>query len=178
MPGINIGGRNINNLRYADDTVLLVEDVNKLQDIVDHVKENSLDKGLKMNTSKTKVMVLSRKPDKIMNVKIECVQLEQVSPYKYLGHKVVNLGSCKEEVKTRIAIARKRFIELKSILTCDHMQISTRTRILKCYVHSVLLYGSETWTLNKELERKINAFEMWPIRRMGRISWKDKKTNK
>ena len=178
LPGISIGGRNINNLRYADDTVLLAEDINKLQDIVDQVKENSLEKGLRMNTSKTKVMIMSRKPGKAINVKIDDVQLEQVSSYKYLGQKVVNLGSCKEEVKTRIAIARKRFIDLKSILTCDHMQIATRTRILKCYVHSVLLYGSETWTLNKELERKINAFEMWTIRRMGKISWKEKKTNK
>ena len=117
LPGISIGGRNINNLRYADDTVLLAEDINKLQDLVDQVKENSLEKGLRMNTSKTKVMIMSRKRGKAINVKIDDVQLEQVSSYKYLGQKVVNLGSCKEEVKTRIAIARKRFIDLKSILT-------------------------------------------------------------
>ena len=86
--------------------------------------------------------------------------------------------SLKHSIKTRIAIARSRFCDLKNILTSTQTQPSTKLRVLKCYIHSALLYGSETWTLNKNTEKRIEAFEMWTFRRMAKISWTERKTNK
>ena len=81
------------------------------------------------------------------------------------------------EVKCRIAQAKRAFVELDNILKNKKMSIRTRMRVLKCYVHPILQYGCETWTLNAELRRPINAFEMWCLRRMQRISYVTRKTN-
>ena len=81
------------------------------------------------------------------------------------------------EVKCRIAQAKRAFVELDTILKNKKMSIRTRMRVLKCYVHPILQYGCETWTLNAELRRAINAFEMWCLRRMQRISYVTRKTN-
>ena len=110
-------------------------------------------------------------------IKIDERELEVVKSFKYLGQQVTNNGKCENEIKTRIGIAKSRFGELKDILTSQQIQPVTRIRILKCYVYSALLYGSETWTLNKTLEKRIEAFEMWTFRRMARISWTERKTN-
>ena len=177
LPGIKVGGRNVNNFRYADDTVLLAEDENALQALTTAVKNNSGKMGLDMNANKTKAMVVTRKGGTFVNIDIDGKNIETVSRFKYLGQQIENTGKCGLEVKTRIAIAKSRFSQLKNILTSDRTQLSTRLRILKCYVHSALLYGAETWTLTKVLERKIEAFEMWTFRRLEKISWKEKKSN-
>ena len=178
LTGINIGGRNINNFRYADDTVLLAENEIDLQILTNDVKDNSKIMGLEMNTSKTKVMVMTKKEDGNATIKIDGKELELVKSFKYLGQHITNNGKCDNEVKTRIAIAKSRFGQLKHILTSYQTQPATRLRILQCYVHSTLLYGSETWTLNKNLEKRIEAFEMWTYRRIAKISWTERKTNK
>lgn len=177
LPGINMGGRNINNLRYADDTVLLTENETQLQTLTTAVKKNSEDVGLDMNVKKTKVMVMSRDKGRECKVDIDDTTLEQVENYKYLGQQIKATNNCKTEVMIRIGIAKSRFSQLKGILTAQWTRMATKMRILKCYVHSALLYGSETWTLNRNLEKRIEAFEMWTFRRIGKISWKDRVTN-
>ena len=178
ISGVKIGGKKLNNLRYADDTVLLAENQADLQNITSQVKDNSEKMGLNMNVKKTKVMVMSRTPVEDGKIVIDGEALEEVTSFKYLGQNITTDGKTDDEIKTRIAVARLRFSELSNILTSQSTQLGTRIRLLKCYVHSVLLYGSETWTITKTSERKIKAFEMWTYRRMARISWKERKTNK
>ena len=179
MNGINIGGRNINNLRYADDTVLITNNQDDLQNLVNTVKNNSEINGLDMNVKKTKVMIMSKKEtDKRTTVMINGKELEQVKQFKYLGQQITEDGKSENEIEIRIGTARTRFTSMSSLLTSRNISFHLRLRLVKCYVYSVLLYGSETWTLNKNLEKKIEAFEMWIFRRMGKISWTEKKTNK
>ena len=128
--------------------------------------------GLNMNVAKTKTMLMSRNQDAEVNIMIDGNRLEQVQSFKYLGQKVTDDGKNQNEIKCRSEMARSRFTEMRSIFTSRSISTATKIRLLKCYVHSVLLYGSETWTLNKEMERKISSFEMWTYRRIGRISWK------
>ena len=86
-------------------------------------------------------------------------------------------GRTETEIKRRSEIAREKFSEMKNLLTSKRLSLGLRKKILSCYIYSVFMYGSETWTLTKTLEKKINALEMWCLRRMGRISWKEMKTN-
>ena len=96
----------------------------------------------------------------------------------YLGHLVTEDGRCEKEIQRRMAIARGAFENLATSLTSRNINIPTRYRLAKCYVWSTLLYGVETWTLTEILSNKIEALEMWILRRMLRITWKDKKSNK
>ena len=177
LPGIKIGGRSLNNLRYADDTVLLTEDAESLQILTNAVKNNSTSVGLDMNISKTKVMTFTRQEIEPTKIKINEKELEEVTSFKYLGQQIMKNGKSEKEINTRIAIAKSQFSQLSNILTSQRTTLTTRLRILKCYVHSVLLYGAETWTLNITTEKKIQSFEMWTFRRIGKISWKERKTN-
>ena len=177
MNGINIGGRNINNLRYADDTVLLTNNENDLQSLVNTVKNNSETNGLDMNVKKTKVMLISKQKGGKTTIETDDYVLEQVETFKYLGQQTTQDGKSDEEVKIRIGMAKSRFISMSETLTSRNISFGLRILLVKCYILSVLLYGSETWTLNANLVHRIEAFEMWIYRRMGRISWTERKTN-
>ena len=110
-------------------------------------------------------------------VKINNVTLEQVKSYVYLGHTITEDGRCEVEIKKRIGMAKNTFNKMKHFLTSKQINNKLKMRIIKCYVFSTLLYASETWTMNKQLEGRITAFEMWIYRRIGGISWKQKVTN-
>ena len=114
IKGCVIGGHNVNNLRYADDTALLAESEEELQKVVDQVKKNSEKMGLKMNVKKTKTMLVSRDHEKDRRngvdrhvcIKVNGQILEQVKKFKYLGQWITEDGRCDLEVKTRIEMAR------------------------------------------------------------------------
>ena len=179
LEGITINGHNINNLRYVDDTALIASDEEKLQRLVDIVKECSSKAGLDMNAKKTKTMIISKKPEneKKVNILIDGEPLEQVQKFKYLGTQVTEDGRSETELNSRIGAAKTKFSMMSTILTSRHLSIALKVRVLGCYVFSVFSYGSEAWTLTKTMEEKIDAFEMWCLRRMGGVSWKEKKTN-
>ena len=179
LEGITINGHNINNLRYVDDTALIASDEEKLQRLVDIVKECSSKAGLDMNAKKTKTMIISKKPEneKKVNILIDGEPLEQVQKFKYLGTQVTEDGRSETELNSRIGAAKTKFSIMSTILTSRHLSIALKVRVLGCYVFSVFSYGSEAWTLTKTMEEKIDAFEMWCLRRMGGVSWKEKKTN-
>ena len=178
LKGVSIGGRNVNNLRYADDTALLAENEEQLQKIVDEVKTRSERMGLKMNIKKTKVMLVHRsKETKVLKINVDGRTIDQVKKFKYLGQQITEDGRCDSEVKARIAIARSSFIKLKDVLTSKKLKLTTRKRLVRCYILSTLLYASETWTLSKETEDKIQAFEMWIYRKMLKVSYTDRVTN-
>ena len=179
MPGLKINGKIINNLRYADDTVLLAESEHELQRLIDQVDKSSKEYGLDINIQKTKTMVISKDTEEQeINISIHGEKLQQVKHYQYLGHMVTNDGRCETEVKRRIGMAKSTFNDMRKIVTSKQITNKLKMRIIKCYIYSILMYGSETWTLNKQLEDRIGAFEMWVYRRIGRTSWKEKKTNK
>ena len=145
---MKIAGEYINNLRYADDTVLIAESEEELQKLVNEVKERSLKYGLKMNTKKTKTMVIRRNVDEPCRVDIlvDGVTLEQVDKYTYLGQVITEDGRCELEIRRRIQIAKTNFLKMKNILTSRKLSIELRMKIMDCYILSSLLYASETWT--------------------------------
>ncbi|GFO12756.1 endonuclease-reverse transcriptase [Plakobranchus ocellatus] len=177
-PGIKIGGSNINNLRYADDTVLIAENEKDLQQLLDIVKEESEKKGLELNRKKTEVMVVSRKQElPIINIYIKGTRLKQKDQFKYLGSLISSDGRNNSEVASRIAQAKTNFQKMKTVLTNKNISIRTRRRALECYIEPILMYGCEAWTISKQTQKKLEATEMWFLRRMLQISWTAKKTN-
>ena len=132
MPGIKICGEYINNLRYADDTVLIAESEEELQKLVDAVKEGSLRFGLEMNTKKTKTMIVRRDVNdgSKVNINVDGVTLEQVEQYQYLGQLITEDGKCEVEIRRRIGIAKTNFLKMKNVLTTKRLSIETRKKIL------------------------------------------------
>ena len=177
LKGISINGKNLNNIRYADDTALMADSEEKLQKIVDEVKHHSSKGGLEMNVKKTKVMLITRKPERPIEIKVDDASLERVHMFKYLGTQITEDARTETELKHRMYAAKAKFSSMNSILTSKQLKLPLKLRVLKCYIMSIFTYGCETWTLTDVLEDKIEAFEMWCFRRIGRISWKDKITN-
>lgn len=122
-------------------------------------------------------MHITKKLNTHNNITLKGVQLEKVEHYKYLGTWITYNNEQTREIKTRIEIARAVFNKMRILLCSRDLPIQLRTRTLKCYVFSTLLYGLESWTLKQEHINKLQAFEMWCYRRMLRISWTEKKTN-
>ena len=178
LEGITIHGQNINNLRYADDTALIADNKDNLQKIVNKVKEVSSRGGLEMNVKKTKTMVTSRKPEnKTIEIKVDNEILQQVHKFIYLGTEISEEAKSEIEIERRTNIAKEKFSKIAHLLTSKKLKISTKLRIVKCYVYSIFTYGCESWTLSKVLEAKIDAVEMWCLRRIGNIKWSDRVTN-
>ncbi|GFO12710.1 endonuclease-reverse transcriptase [Plakobranchus ocellatus] len=177
-PGIKVGGQNIKNLRYADDTVLIAENKEDLQKLLNIVEEESRKKGLEMNSKKTEVMVISRKQESPKcDIFINKVKLKQTEKFKYLGTIISNDGKTNREISARTAQAKIIFQKMKTILTNKYISIESRKRALQCYIEPVLMYGCEAWTISKQIQNKLEATEMWFLRRMLRIPWTAKKTN-
>ena len=178
MPGTLVGGYNINNLRYADDTVLIAESEKDLQSLVDKVRQESALKGLSLNQKKTEVMVISKKiTNQNCKINVEGTVLNQVQSFKYLGTIITAYGRCNVEVKSRIAQAKSAFHRMKSILCNKSLSLALRKQCLQTYIKPILLYGSEAWTINKATKQRLQATEMWFLRRMMKISWTAKITN-
>ena len=177
-PGVKINGENINNIRYADDTVLIADSEENLQRLLDITIEKSEEMGLTLNVKKTECMVISKKaivPS--CNLQSRGQQIKLVKKFKYLGYMITSDGKCITEIKKRIATAKDAFQKLSLILKNRNISMTTKFRVLKTYVWSTLTYGCECWTITSDIEKKIEAAEMWFIRRMLRISWTEKETN-
>ena len=149
--GLNIGGRRIKCIRFADDMALLTEDESMRKNIRRELNERSEYYGMKINISKTKAMVIGRKQKKI-HIRIKGESTEQVDSLKYLGCNISsNMNRC-QEVKQRIAMAKEAFIRKRSIF-CGPLEKELRKRLVKCFVWSVVLYGAETWTLRRNEQK-------------------------
>ena len=148
LPGVKIGGRNINNLRHADDTVLLAETEEDLQKIVDQVKRESESFGLLMNAKKTKTMVFSKSSNPPnTRIHIEGKLIEKVQTLTYPGALMTEDGRSEKEIKRRINIAKRTFQQKSKLLTSHDLSYATKIRLVKCYIWATFLYGCETWTL-------------------------------
>ena len=179
LPGIKLLGEYINNLRYADDTVLLAESEEELQKLVDAVKEGSLKFGLEMNTKKMKTMIIRRDVNdgSKVKIKVDGVILEQVESYQYLGQLITEDGRCEKDIRRRISIAKTNFLKMKNVLTTKKLSMKTRKKILYCYIISTLMYAAETWIINVADWKRIEAFEMWALRKMMKVSYTEHKSN-
>ena len=134
--------------------------------------------GMKTNVKKTKTMIIGKKAIvPRVNIELDGQVLEQVSCFTYLGQTITEDGKCDEEIKRRIGQARSAFNTMRDVLCCWRLPLSSRLRLLKCYVWSTLLYGVETWTVSKTSEKRLNAFEMWSLRRMMHVSWTRRLSN-
>ena len=179
LEGVNIGGMNVNNLRYADDTALLAETSEALQHLLDTLSNKGKEFGMKINVKKTKVMTVTRINDITPYViEIDGTPVEEVTSYTYLGQLLSSNGKNEDDIIRRISIARSTFNKMRSTLTNKSISLETRKRIMRCYIWSTLLYGAETWTLTSAMVKRLEAFEMWIYRRMLKISWTDKMSNK
>ena len=176
--GIVVNGVKINNVRYADDTILLADSEEGLQRLFNKLAFESERYGLSINAKKTKTMTISKtEPAPKCSLKHGSTNIEQVSQFNYLGSLVTFDGRTKKEIRRRISIARSAFDQLRPILTDRKLSIAIRIRVLKCYVLSTMLYGCESWTFTAELKRNVEAAEMWYYRRMLRVSYKDHMSN-
>ena len=142
--GIKIAGRNINNLRYADDTTLMAESEEELKNLV-KVKEESEKVGLKLNIQKTKIMASSP----ITSWEIDGETVETVSDFIFLASKITADGDCSHEIKRRLLFGRKVMTNLDSILKNRDITLSTKVHLVKAVVFPVVMYGCESWTIKK-----------------------------
>jgi hypothetical protein len=174
--GVNISGFTINNLRFADDIVIIAETQDELQTLVNRVQEASSNFGLKINISKTQVQVIS-KQKQTLTISIDTQKLEQVPTFVYLGGTITEIGTCEEDVKNRISKAVGAVQRLHNIWQSNDIRKETKLQLYHTLILSILLYGSETWTLKKEDERRLLSFEMACLRKFLGITRLDKIRN-
>ena len=177
--GINIQGKNISMLRFADDIAVLANSESELEIALNEM-ETVLAQGygMKINKSKTEILVCSKKEKRTkINIKLGGDKLKEVANFCYLGSQITQDGRSCRDIKQRLAQGRIAFNKKRSLLCSKNINLAARKRLLKAYVWSVALYGCETWTIGSADRKKIEAFEMWCYRRMLRIPWVDKVTN-
>ena len=143
--GIKIAGRNINNLRYADDTTLMEESEEDLKSLLMKVKEESEKIGLKFNIQKTKSMASGS----ITSWQIDGKAMETVTGFIFLGSKITADGACSHEIKKHLLLGRKVMTNLDSILKRRDITLLTKFCLVKAIVLPVVMYGCESWTIKK-----------------------------
>ena len=143
--GIKIARRNINNLRYADDTTLMAESEEELKSLLMKVKEESEKVGLKLNIQQTKIMTSG--PITLWEIDGETV--ETVSNFIFWGSKITADGDCSHEIKRRLLLGRKVMTNLDSILKSRDITLSTKVHLVKAMVFAVVMFGCENWTIKK-----------------------------
>ena len=170
--GIKIAGRNINNLRYADDTTLIAES-EELKSLLMKVKEESEKVGLKLNIQKTKIMASGP----ITSWQIDGETMETVTDFVFGGSKITADGNWNHEIKRCLLLGRKSIINLDSILKSRDITLSTKVCLVRAMVFPVVMYGCESWTIKKAEHWRIDVFELWCWRRLLRVPWTARRSN-
>ena len=170
---IKIAGRNINNLRYVDDTTLMAESEEDLKSFLMKVKEESEKVGLKLNIQKTKIMAFSP----ITSWPIDGETMETVTDFIFLGSKITTDGDCSHEMKRCLLLGRKAMTDLDSILKSRDITLPTKVHLVKGMVFPVVMYGCESWTIKKAEHQRTDAFELWCWRRPLRVPWTARRYN-
>ena len=151
--GIKIAGKNINNLRYADDTTFMAEREEELKSLLMEVKVESEKVGLKLNIQKTKIMACS------------------VSDFILGGSKITADGDWSHEIKRCLLLGRKVMTNIDSIFKSRDITLPTKVHLVKAIVFPVVVYGCESWTVKKAEHQRIDAFELWCWRRFLGVPW-------
>ena len=171
--GIKIARKNINNLRYADDTTLMAKSEEELKSLLMKVKESEK-VGLKLNIQKTKIMASGP----ITSWQINGETMETVTDFIFLGSKITADGDCSHETKRRLLPGRKAMTNLDSILKSRDITLPTKVCLVKAMAFPVVMYGCESWTVKKAECRRTDAFELWCWRRLLRVPWTARKSSR
>ena len=168
--GIKIAGRNINNLRHADDTTFMAESEEELKSLLMKVKESEK-VGLRLIIEKTKIMASGP----ITSWQIDG---ETVADFILGGSKITADGDFSHEIKGLLLLGRKAMSNLDSILKSrDIITLPTKVHLVKAMVFPVVMYGYENWTVKKSESIKVDAFELWCWRRLLRVLWTTRRSN-
>ena len=143
--GIKIAGRNINNLRYADDTTFMAESEEELKSFLMKVKEKSEKVGLMFSIQKTKIMASGP----ITSWQIDAETVETVSDFIFLGSKITADGDCSHEIKRPLLLGRKAMTNLDSILKIRDITLPTKVHLVKAMFFLVVICGCESWSIKK-----------------------------
>ena len=162
--GIKNARRNINNLRYADDTTLMAESEEELKSLLMKVREESEKTGIKLNVQRTKMMASSP----ITSWQIDT---ETVTDFIFCGSKITTGSDSSHETKRHLLLERKVMNNLDSILKSRDITLPTKVCLVKAMVFPVVMYGCESWTMKKAEHRRIDSFELWCYGRLLRVPW-------
>ena len=160
--GIKIAGRNIHDLRYADDTILTAESEEELKSLLMKVKMESEKVGLKLTIQRTKIMASGP----ITSWEVDGETVETVADYIFLCSKISADGDCSHEIKRRLLPGRKVMTNLDSIFKSRDITLPTKVHLVKAMVIPVVMYGCESWTVKKAECRRIDAFELWVLEKI------------
>ena len=163
--GIKIAGRNVNNLRYADDTTLKSESKEELKSLLMKVKEESEKVSLKLNIQKTKIMASGP----ITLWQIDRETMETLRDFIVGGSKITADGDCSHEIKRFLLLGKKAMTNPDSLLKNRDIILLTKVCLVKAMVFLVVMYGCESWTIKMVEHQRIDAFELWCWRRLLRV---------
>ena len=172
--GIKIARRNINNLRYVDDTTFVTESEEELKSLLMKVKKKSENVGLKLNIQKT--MIMASGP--ITSWQIDGETVETVADFIFLGSKITADGDCSHEIKRPLLLGRKVMTNLDSRLKSRYITLPIKVHLMKAMVFPVVMYECESWTIKRAEYPRIDAFELWCWRRLLRVPWIAKRSNR
>ena len=171
--GIKFTRRNINNLRYADGTILMTESEEELKSHLMKVKEESEKVDLKLNIQKTKIMASGP----ITSWEIDGERVETMSDFIFLGSKITADGDCSNEIRRRLLLGRKIMTNLDNTLKSRDITLPTKVHLVKAMVFPVVMSGCESWTIKKATCQRIDAFELWCWRKLLRVTWTARRCN-
>ena len=166
--------RIINNLRYADDTILMAESKEELKSLLMKVKEDSEKPGLKLNIQKPKIIASCP----ITSWQIDQETMETVPDFIFLGSKITADVYCSHKIKRCLHLERKVMTNLDSIFKSRDITLPTKVHLVKAMVFPVIVYGCEIWTTTKAEHQRIDAFELWCWRRLLIVPWTARRSNK
>ena len=171
--GIKIARRNINNLRYADDTTLMAESEEELKSLLKEVREESEKASLKFYIQKTEIMASSP----ITSWQIDGQAMETVRHIILGASKIIADGNCSHEIKRCLLFGRKAVTNLESILKSRDITLPTKIHLVKAMVFPVVMCRCESWTIKKAEHRRVDAFDLWCWRRLLRVPWTARRPN-
>ena len=171
--GIKIAGRNINNLRYADDTTLMAESEEQLKSLFMKLKKEGEKVCLKLSIQKTKIMASGP----ITSWEIDGETVETVTDFIFGGSKLTSNGDGSHEIKRHLLFGRKFMTDLDSILKCRDITLPIKIHLVKAMVFAVAMYGCESWTIKKAEHQRIDTSALWCWRRLLRGLWTARRSN-
>ena len=155
--GIKIARRNINNLRYADDTTLMTESKEELKSLLMKVREESERASLRLNIKK-KTKIMASGP--ITAWQTEGEKVEAVTDFLFLGSKITAYGDCSHEIRRQLLLGRKVMTNLDSVLKTRDITLPSKVRIIKAMFFPVVTYGCESWIIKRAESQRIDSFEL------------------
>jgi len=175
---IKVGGRMVSNLRFADDIDLIAATEDELRDLTQRLDNTSTKYGMEISAEKSKILITAKEDLKLKQpITVVNQALEQVDTFKYLGSQISNDLYSLSDVKSRIGIATSAMTKLNTIWKNKSISIKTKLRFMRAIVISTMTYGCESWTLNAESEKRLNAFEMKCYRKILQIPYTAHRTN-